>query len=423
MRTVRIIATTTVCALLSATAISAAGDVPKSVQTIWNVGQSYDTIVKMTIDVSDAQLTAASEYRGVYEIPRLAFKPVIRLRTDDIRKHGVNYYGKRTYTAPTQVVEGIEEIRWKSDCLWINPLHWVAAWRMSHNTELQEWKRQNRELIKEIETKDYAVERFSVFYDDGHKEVDFNPDTDALLLNWSESSVQNFNAGGQDDLIVKVYHTQAQATSDSLCEASGNLPKANNEIQKKIVAECNVLAEVLYDDPSGNRRQGGERLIMNAREWKIDAGALNRGLLFYGGMDSLIHFEGTLMVRREPIRPSDCRKVGLIPFSGEKIFVVNSQGAKAGYHIGGRWQPFPLTISFEKRNDPNANMMEFWFDANNEVIRYAKIRIVKDDYDGDIPNPRLGKATSALKGSVQGRVSFELEYWTAVNQLLPEMTE
>ena len=385
----------------------------ESVQTIWNVGQTYDTIVKMTIDVSNAKLTSSSEYRGAYELPHLVFMPVLRFRTYDIRKNGVNYYGKRTYIEPIQKVTGLDGIRWKSDYVWINPLRWVAAWRMGRNEELQEWKRQNDVLVRQIKEKRDAVESFAVFYTDDHKEIDFNPRSDSLLLNWSESSVANFQDGKTGDLIVKVYHAK-------ILEKRGDLPRAEYEIQRKMVAECNVLASVLYNDPSGKRRS----LLENKREWKIDAGALNNGILFYGGMNSLIHFEGTLKVRREPVRPSDCRNIGFgKPFSGDKIYVVNSQGAKAGYHIqvGGRWQPFPLSISFEKRDDPNANMMEFWFDADNNVLRYAKIRIVKDDYDGDIPNPRLGKAAAALKGSVKGRVSFELEYWTAVNQKLRDI--
>lgn len=396
---------------------SMADDQPKSVQTIWNAGQTYETIVKMTIDISNATLTAASKYKGEYSLPHLVFKPVLRLRTDDIRKNGVNYYGKRAYFEPQQLVEGIDGIKWKSEHVWLDPRRWVAAWRMSKNKELQEWKRQNNKLADQIKKNGFAVESFSVFYTDDHKEVDFNPFADSLLLNWSESSVRNFQNGERDDLIAKVYHAKIADGSDALVETHGNIPKAEYEIQRKIVAECNVLAYVLYDDLSGNRRS----LLKNKDEWKIDAGALNRGLLHYGGMDSLIHFEGDLKVRREAIRPSDCRNIGLTPFSGDKIYVVDSRGAKAGYHIGGRWQPFPLNIDFAKRDDPNANMMEFWFDADNNVLRYAHIRIVKENYDGDIPNPRLGKMTSALKGSVKGRVSFEIEYWTAVNQPLQEM--
>ena len=396
---------------------SMADDELKSIQTIWNAGHTYETIVKMTIDVSNATLTAASEYKGSYSLPHLVFKTVIRLRTDDIRKNGVNYYGKRTYAEPNQIVEGCGGIKWESKHVWIDPRRWVAAWRMSKNKELQEWKRQNKELADQIKKNGVAVEAFSVFYTDDHKEVAFNPVADSLLLNWSESSVRNFQNGERDDLIAKVYHAKKTEGSETLLKARGDIPKAGYEIQRKIVAECNVLASVLYDDPSGNRRS----LLKNKNEWKIDAGALNKGMLHYGGMDSLIHFEGTLKVRREPIRPSDCKNIGLTPFSGDKIYVVDSRGAKAGYHIGGRWQPFPLNIDFAKRDDPNANMMEFWFDADNNVLRYAHIRIVKENYDGDIPNPRLGKMTSALKGSVKGRVSFEIEYWTAVNQPLPDL--
>ena len=417
MHTSKTIAAILGASVLAVAWISRAEDAQGAVQTIWNVGQVYETIVKMKIDVSNAKLTSCSEYKGCYEIPHLVFMPVLQWRTEDIRKNGVNYYGKRKYSDPNQTVTGIDGIRWKSDYIWINPLRWVAAWRMSQNEELKEWKQQNERLVKQIEEKGEAVESFAVFYTDDHKEVNFNPKEDSLLLNWSESSVANFQDGKQDDLVAKVYHAKISDGSNAILEKRGDLPKAEYEIQRKIVAECNVLASVLYDDPSGKRRS----LLKNKREWKIDAGALNKGLLFYGGMNSLIHFEGTLKVRREPVRPSDCRNIALTPFSGDKIYVINSQGAKAGYHIGGRWQPFPLSISFEKRDDPNANMMEFWFDSVNNVLRYARIRIVKDDYDGDLPNPHLGKAASALKGSVKGRVAFELEYWTAVNQPLREM--
>ncbi len=410
--------TTTVCAaIVVANQASFAEVNTNSVQTIWNVGQTYDTIVKMTIDISNAMLTAASEYRGSYSLPHLVFKPVIRFRTADIRKNGVNYYGIRTYGEPNQVVEGLTGIKWKSKCVWIDPRRWVAAWHMSCNKELQTWIKENTELVRQMQDGRVPVESFSVFYTDDHKEVDFNPFSDSLLLNWSESSVSNFQHGEQGDLIVKVYHGKVTNDSGEIVKASGNIPRAEYEIQRKIVAECNVLASVLYDDPSGNRRA----LLKNQKEWRIDAGALNKGLLFYGGMNSLIHFDGTLKVRKEPIRPSDCKGIGLTPFSGDKVFVLNSSGAKAGYHIGDRWKAFPLNIDYAKRDDPNANMMEFWFDNDNNVLRYAHIRIVKDNYDGDIPNPRLGKMTSALKGSVKGRVSFEIEYWTAVNQPLPEM--
>ncbi len=396
---------------------SVAADVAAPIQTIWNAGQTYETIVKMTIDVSNAILTESSEYKGSYSLPHLVFKPVMRFRTDDIRKVGVNYFGKRYYGAPRQLVEGIEKIKWESEHYWIDPRRWVAAWRMSRNSELTAWKRENKELVRQIQENGIAVEHYSVFYTDDHKEVGFDPKADCLLLNWSESSVRNFHNGEQGDLIAKVYHANIANGSDAIIKTSGNIPRAEYEIQRKIIAECNVLASVLYDDPSGNRRS----LLRNKREWRIDAGALNKGLLFYGGMDSLIYFEGTLTVRRDPIRPSDCKGIGLTPFSGDKIYVLDSRGAKAGYHIGGRWQPFPLWIDYARRDDPNANMMEFWFDADNNVLRYAKIRIVKDDYDGDIPNPRLGKMTSTLKGSVKGRVAFEIEYWTAVNQPLPDL--
>lgn len=404
----------------SASASLAAEADTESVQTIWNAGRHYDTIVKMTIDISNATLTASEEYKGNYKLPHLTFKPIVRFYTDDIIKSGVNYYGRRSYEQPNQLVEGIEDIRWKSKHVWIDPRRWVAAWRMSRDKDISQWKSENKELVRQFKEKGIATEYFAVFYDDDHNPVGFDTLNDALLLNWSESSVRNFHNGEQDDLIVKVYRCGRDADSDAILKARGDLPRAEFEIQRKVVAECNTLASVLYDDPSGKRRS----LLKNKREWKIDAGAINKGVLFYGNMNSLVFFEGTLKVRREPLLQADCKALGFEkPFGGDKIIVIDSKGANVGYHVGGRWQPFPLSIDYARRDDPDANRMEFWFDTDNNVLRYARVRIVKEDYDGDIPNPRLGKAASLLKGTVKGRVAFELEYWTAVDQNLPNLDE
>lgn len=410
----------TLAAVCSSVTLAADPTDAMSVQTIWNAGRHYDTIVKMSIDISNATLTASEEYKGSYRLPHLTFKPVLRFYTDDIQKSGVNYYGKRTYEQPKQLVEGIEAIRWKSKHVWVDPRRWVAAWRMSHDKDIAKWKSENKELARQIEEKGVAVENYAVFYDDDHNPVGFDPLNDSLLLHWSESSVSNFHNGEKDDLIVKAYRADRDANSDAILNARGDLPRAGFEIQRKVVAECNTLASVLYDDPSGNRRS----LLKNKLEWKINAGDLNEGLLFYGNMNSLINFEGTLTVRKEPISKEECKILGFDkPFDGDKIIVVNSKGAKVGYHVGGRWQPFRLTIDYARRDDPDANRMEFWFDPGNNVLRYARVRIVKEDYDGDIPNPRLGKAASLLKGTVKGRVAFDLEYWTAVDQNLPSLDE
>ena len=392
----------------------------ESVQTIWNVGQKYQTIVKARISISNATIKASEKYKGEYRISYMEFRPLIRMVTDDIRKIGAHYYAVRSYASPNQAVIGISAIRWKS-ARWYDPLGWIDSWRMSRDKDVKEWKKTNKDLAKQMKQGNDPVEPFAVFYTDNHDEIDFKPDINGLILEWSESSVLNFYRG-EENRVVCSYLVPIPTLSDTVVKAGGNYPKADEEIQRKIVAECNVLASVLYDDPSGERRS----LMKNQREWQIDATRLNKGLLQYGGMDKLIYFEGKFRVRREPLKPSECKSKDLQPFSGDKIIVVSSKGdetrkqAKVGYNLGnGKWKAFGLTFDYSQRDNPNSHRMEFWFDADNNVLRYAFVRIVKDDYEGDIPNPKLGKLLSALNGSVKGRVAFELEYWTELNRTLP----
>ena len=153
MQFVRTTLTTLVASLCAmTTSVVFAADATGSVQTIWNAGQAYETVVKMCIDVSNATLTASSEYeyKGAFSLPHLAFKPVMRFRTDDIRKEGVNYFGKRTYENPNQSLEGTENIKWKSEHWRIDPRRWIAAWRMSCNKELNAWIRENNELAQKM---------------------------------------------------------------------------------------------------------------------------------------------------------------------------------------------------------------------------------------------------------------------------------
>lgn len=389
-------------------------------QTIWNVGRRYDTVIKIKIDISNANLVPSTNFnlKGSFLLPHLSFQPVYRIRTDDTRQSGANFFTRRTYVQPEQRVEGTKNIEWKTDGKWYSlGRRWCNWWSIRRNKDIQTWKEESERLAKESQKNGYTFEKIPVFHDDEHRPVSFDPITQSLLLQWSEDSIRNFFNEEPDEKIVRVFLGGINDGSDALMRARGAIPEAGFEIRRKIVAECNVLSYILYNDPSGNRRS----LLKNAQEWPIDAGSLNKGLLKYGGMDRLIKFEGSLKVRRDDVSIDDCRRIGVKRFNGEKISVLDSKKAKVGYDIGHGYKMFPLSIDFARRDDPEANMMEFWFDADNNVLRYAKIRIVKKDYKGNIPNPRLGRITSALQGNVNGRVAFELEYWTAIDEKLADI--
>jgi hypothetical protein len=253
------------------------------------------------------------------------------------------------------------------------------------------------------------TESFSVFYDTRHNSVPFSTEKQKLFFKWDGNSIDNYFKKIRNNSVLEVkIGPQQLTTTDAIAKGWSLLEESNPSIWNTIASEFGVTASAIFDDP-----QGKLRVLENRKTWTIDAGAIN-GLLATEDLKKLISFKGTLEVERFSIRPGDCQKVGLSPFSGWKVCVMDSSGAELGYDTGNGYDPFSFTISRDGKN-----RIEFWFDANNEVLRYAKIEIEKEDYEGNIPNPNLGKMLSQVKGTARGSVVFKCEYKTSMNQALP----
>lgn len=272
-----------------------------------------------------------------------------------------------------------------------------------------------REAADTIRRTGLPCEQFDIFYDTEHNAVQFSPETQRLFLKWDEKSIDNYikNGSHKNALELRIGSVELRV-EDALSNGWNALSKPGSpSVNETISSEFGVTASVIFDDPNGKFR-----LLEKEREnWTIDASAIN-GLLATDALKKLICFKGTLNVERSPVRPTDCEKVGLDPFVGLKVQVVDANDAEMGYDTGEGYQPFPIAFSQNGKNK-----IEFWFDSNNEILRYAHIVIEKENYEGNIPNPNLGKTLSQIKGMASGNAKFECEYTTSINQKLRNIDE
>ena len=251
------------------------------------------------------------------------------------------------------------------------------------------------------------TETFPVFFDAKHNAVPFSTEKQKVFLRWDGRSIDNYFANKRNGVLDVRIGPMEIRTAEAVANGWATLQASNPSIHDTIASEFGVTASAIFDDPTGKLR-----LLENRKKWPIDAEAIN-GLLATKELRKLICFRGMLNVERFSIRPSDCERVGLDPFSGWKVCVMDSSGAEVGYDTGDGYVPFSFQIARDGKNK-----IEFWFDANNETLRYAKVEIEKEDYEGNIPNPNLGKMLSKVKGTARGSVVFKCEYRTSINQTL-----
>ena len=264
-----------------------------------------------------------------------------------------------------------------------------------------------REVVGEAKMA-LTTEEFPVFYDAKHNAIPFSTKEQKLFLKWDGHSIENYFKGRRNNALDIKIGPMKLTTAQAISNGWTGLIVTNPNVKDIIASEFGVTASAIFDDPDGKLR-----LVENRKTWIIDAADIN-SLLATEELKKLISFKGTLKVERFPIFQRDCERVGLLPFIGWKVRVMDSSGAEVGYDTGDGYVPFGFTVSAD-----GPNHIEFWFDANNEVLRYAKVVIEKKDYEGNIPNPNLGKMLSQVKGTAKGSVIFKCEYKTSVNQTLP----
>ena len=260
----------------------------------------------------------------------------------------------------------------------------VRAEHEKERAKLQSELDKRKERVKECRAaarQALPTETFPVFFDTEHNSVPFSTETQKVFLRWDGRSINNYFANKRNGVLDVRIGPMKLGTEEAVANGWSKLQAPNPSIHDIIASEFGVTASAIFDDPTGKLR-----LIENRKMWTIDANAIN-GLLATKELRKLICFRGMLNVERFSIRPSDCERVGLDPFSGWKVRVMQSSGAEV------------------------------------ETLRYAKVEIEKEDYEGNIPNPNLGKMLSKVKGTARGSVVFKCEYRTSINQKLRNLDE
>lgn len=292
------------------------------------------------------------------------------------------------------------------------------------DNELNEIKKRLKECTKNLKAcrkalrnalneRNLAAEDFPIFCDPEQNRSPFSMAEDKIFLKWDGHSIDNYFRGRRNRALDVKIGSMELTTASAISNGWVNLKESNPNIKNVIISEFGVTASAIFDDPVGTNWL----TIKENKECTINASLIN-GLLATEELKKLINFKGVLEAKCYSVRPSDCKKVGIDPFIGWKIIVTESGNAEVGYDTGNGYNPFKITISNEGQN-----RIEFWYDANNEVVRYAKVEIENKNYEGNIPNPNLGKILSKLNGTAKGSIKFRCTYKTYINQALTELVE
>ncbi len=386
-----------ICCLLSAVSFS------EDARSLWNPGLRYETYIRYSFKMKNCWITPDPDgsYRrkGSFRTPELEFKPVFKFTTQEVSRDGHNYHARRVYENSTICLHGASNLEWKSDYRWYNPKRWAQSVSMLFDHDLKDFKK--------LQDGD-KTEEFLLFSFGGEDGVVFSPENEALLLSWTDQTLSDYfsHKSGVNSLKVHLGDKNNQM-SDIRKQGLLGLPYAPDIVRDTIRAECNVTASAIFDSPGK-----GLAIDSKRRRWSIDASAIN-GLLANDKLRKYVNFSGTLKVKRRRVSLEEMREKNMPPFTATCVEAVDSEGVRVGFDTGsGVYDTFPLTVS---AGSPE-NKVEFWFDEDNEVLRYAKVKIVNHDYNGNLPNPGLGKMISRVKGRATGDVEFVCEYFTDVTK-------
>jgi len=368
--------------------------------SLWKPKMRYQTRIVYDFAVKNCEIKLGRGYdveNGAYTSPKISFRPIVEYVTEDVCRRGHNYFGKRIYFRPIVTLEGVRNLRWETTSSIVNWRRW-AAWasRTRAGKLMAEYVPECKDLanmadLANMNDIEHATEEylpFSLSWQTSDSTV-FVPEKDALYFEWSD---RTFRQRGSDRL--KVYVGKRQGDSADFGAVRTQAPESIADI---IRSEGDVSASAIFDAPGR-----GLAIDPNRRVWTIDAGAIN-GLIQNDKLRKLINFSGTMTVRRKKISMEEISAKRMSPFDGTCVEVIDSENMVVGYDTdqsAGNYQTFPVTVG-----ENAESLIEFWFDNANETLRYAEVKIVNHDYDGNIPNPRLGQNISKLKGHAKGDMS------------------
>lgn len=375
-------------------------------RSLWNPGLRYETTIRYSFKMKNCRISPDPEKyyimsEGGFETPELEFCPIIHYWTDQVIQKGHNFAAVRKYDSPEVVLKGAQNLKWKSDRHWINPVGWL-----SHAVKYFDKDMRGFEKLRDGD----VTEEFMLFSFGDGSTVKFDPHKNVLYLSWTDATLSDFFSQKTEVNSMDVrMGTGDESVRDVMDRGMLGLFIAPPIVRDTIRAECNVSASVIFDKP-GN----GLAIDPNRRKWVINAGAINN-LLANDKLKEFVKFSGSLRVKRRTVQLSEMLTKRMPPFKATCVEAYDSKGMQVGFDTGsGFYETFPVTIS----QSQDENSVEFWFDDDNEVLRYAKIKIANHDYNGNLPNPGLGEMISKIRGRAKGDMEFVCEYITEVTKPL-----
>lgn len=377
----------------------------EGVKSPWLVGKRYETTVKYDIVMENVRIKPTDKY-GYFETSELTMRPAYHYVTDNITTNGVNWWAFRRYDECQNTIEGLDVKKWKTKGLW--------------NKVVSLWDRYVPPR-KYVELKDCRAEKFFNVFDDDSNAQTFDAGNSHLLVSWNEPSLYGENASP-----IRVWDIPNSDIRKLGYSDAAKKYRERGAFRSQKVAEAIQSEMKLYGSTMFETEVVAFEDILKAKDGKrfrLDVAKLH-GLLM-PAIKKMVEFKGDVWVEKTALKPSETRgKFENNLFDGMKLTVVQSENLEVRYR---RELDEELRGNDYSVEIPNAQMpsdtIELWFDSRHGFLRYALVQLTIPDYEGDIPNPKLGKVLKDIHGQISGNLVFRCEYFTDVGDVMTEDKE
>lgn len=347
-----------------------------AISNVWLPGFRYEVVAKYGFESTNVEVRPSDSFawNGSYRVNRISFEPIIEFDTEAVTNIGKNCYAHRVYHRALNNFVGASEDDWE----WQSDAKDMSLW----GSMCEKIKRGRSDVYGSAmsglrNVKGERCEPFAIFEDGGS--FGFESANDKLLLAWMPE---------------KLLADERSSIDVSIIGMSQNGYRSGRRVDNSIIgdvirSEVRVLFSSVFGDIG----------VRDREKWDMDAASLN-GLLC-GKIQDTVRIGGVLTVRRSTIDPAKQLEKFSVPFSGRKLVVDDT--ANAYVEVSGRRWRFTADQSSQ-------SSIELWYDGRFQVLRFASIRIKIPNYDGDVPNPKLGKMTKEFKGRLKGDFTFTCEY-------------
>lgn len=370
----------------------------------WLVGKRYETTIKYDIVMKNVRIEPTDKY-GYFETPQLTMTPTYHYVTDNITTNGVNWWAFRRYDNCQNTIQGLNIKAWKfkDKVGFLDKI--VSIWDFYVPPR------------KYVELKDCKAESFFNVFDEDANARSFNAGESELLIGWNESILH-----GNKSSTVKLWDIPKFEIKACGYRDIAGIYRKKSEYSFAKCADAIKSEMKLYGSTMFETEVVAFEKILRAKDGKrfrLDVTKLH-GLLM-PAIRQMIEFRGDIIVEKTALKPSETKEyLKTNPFDGMKLAVVQSDNLEISY----RKEEDEKSRRYYSLEVPNAQRLsdtiELLFDSRHGFLRYALIRLTIPNYEGEIPNPKLGRILKNIQGQISGDLVFCCEYFTDVGDMMTE---